>query len=218
MNEISTILNKQGYLIEDSFFEDELIQNILNALVVGFQKDRVINVNTDGIKLKTINGDELLSSIPQITTIYNKIKMILLKSFPLLVDLKDKTIGISANLIEGTHDNFRMHFDRNQLTVVIYLNTLNCLPLSIFPNVRVDVKNISEKPKFSLSDKTSVDIFPLQGRTIIFYGNRTYHGVVNKEGAFLNVKRYTLQFAFDFDYFEYGNEPYYGKTDKIIND
>lgn len=212
MAEIKSTLDNEGYIIIDSFLDNELIQKVSKELIIGFLHEEVINVNVDGIKLKSLNGDELLSLIPSVGDLFRRTKEKLSYSFSSVVELKDKKIGISANLIEGDHDNFRMHFDRNQLTVVIYLNTLNCLPLSIFPNVRVDIKNMSEKPEFSLSDKNAIDIYPLQGRAIIFYGNRTLHGVVNKEGASPLEKRYTLQFAFDFYDFDYGNESYYGKT------
>lgn len=215
MTGIKTSLDNIGYLTIDSFVEIRIAEKIMKELIIGFKSPEVIHVDMDDIKLKTLNGSLLLDMIPLVGELYNNVRISLSESFPSLVELNDKKIGISANLIEGGGcDNFRMHFDRNQLTIVIYLNTLNCLPLTIFPNIRMDIKNTTHKPDFSISDKSAVDIYPVQGRTIIFYGNRTWHGVVNKDGSDSNTKRYTLQFAFDFDHFDYDNENYYGKITK----
>lgn len=111
--------------------------------------------------------------------------------------------------MSGTYYEFRMHFDRNQVTVVIYLNENQNYPLVLYPNIRMDPFEIYYKELFTLELKTPIRIYPKPNLAVVFYGRRTFHGVINEEKLAASY-RYSLQFAFDLENRSYSDEDYYG--------
>jgi hypothetical protein len=61
-----------------------------------------------------------------------------------------------------------------------------------------------------LADHELISVYPKDNRCILFYGNRTFHGVFNDK-IFNSDGRFSLQFAFDFKKRNYEDEEYYGK-------
>jgi hypothetical protein len=53
-------------------------------------------------------------------------------------------------------------------------------------------------------------IYPRENLTVIFFGRRSFHGVLN-EPAGAGQARYSLQFAFDFGVNDYRGTKYYGE-------
>lgn len=206
-------LNDEGLIIIDPFIGDTLIKDTFREVSEAFNTE-YINVSSDDIFIKTLNGDKLLALCPNVGKVYKYVLDLLKSEFSEIHELTDKTIGISANFLSGQNDRFRLHFDRNQLTVVVYLNDLNVFPLVLYPNVRRDPLFVGVKDSFDLAAINPKSILPKQNLAVVFYGRRTFHGVTNEnpvEIAKQNPLRYSLQFAFDFDSFDYGEEDYYGK-------
>lgn len=211
MEKLISTLNSQGFLLLENFFSNEVVEKCLDELICAFQENEFTkSVNSDGIVIKTLNGDNLLVSCSSSKILYNDTFNYLKKEFGgHIFELQEKNIGISSNLLSGTSDQFRLHFDRNEVTVVIYLNYNQNYPLVLYPNIRLDPYELKKEESFILDEKIPIKIYPKPNLAIIFYGRRTFHGVLN-EGKLTDTFRYSLQFAFDLQNRSYFGQNYYG--------
>lgn len=212
---IDTELFKDGYYIGESFSSIDTINNIAEELKIAFESKNIIKVNNDGINIKTINGNELLSRSSSTRELYNRILVLLRETFGDVEELDDNKIGISANFLSKEENNFRLHFDRNQLTVVIYITNSNNFPLVVYPKMREDPRFYDGEgfpPVKSKKDVQPVKIYPKKGLGIVFWGRTTLHGVVFEPSRHSDAvqPRYSLQFAFDLHKSDYDGEAYYG--------
>lgn len=204
-------LERRGIFAKHGFFPSELMRRCVDEVTVAFgQGQQAKRVDGDGIHIRTQNGQQLLDKCPTVAKVHVFLREALKQSFSSLVDLEDQRIGISANCLEGAHDGFRLHFDRNQLTVVVYLNHCDDFPFVIYPNVRRDPKETITPDRFDLSRLGQQKIYPRENLMVIFFGRRSFHGVLN-EAADAGQARYSLQFAFDFGVNDYRGMQYYGE-------
>lgn len=208
---IKNQLDKNGYFIDGSFLSQSETDLLLSEIQLAFKAKEVIEVNHDGIVIQTLNGQDLLKLSPLTLKAYNHAYTLLKEEFPDLVKLKDQRIGISANYLNNVTQQFRLHFDRNQLTLVLYLNTCNAFPLQLYPLIRKDPRISGLKESFSTVDKAPIKVYPEPGLSVIFWGRRTLHGVILDEDVEKSdTNRYSLQFAFDLADSNYEGEDYYG--------
>jgi hypothetical protein len=204
-------LERRGVFAKHGFFPSELMRRCVDEVTVVFgQGQQAKRVDGDGIHIRTQNGQQLLDRCPAVAEVHALLREALGQSFSSLVDLEDQRIGISANCLEGAHDGFRLHFDRNQLTAVVYLNQCDDFPFVIYPNARRDPKETITAERFDLSRLECQKIYPRENLTVIFFGRRSFHGVLN-ESAGTGQARYSLQFAFDFGVNDYRGTKYYGE-------
>ena len=213
---LNDALDKNGYFVCEQLSSPELAYNISQELTSTFNGPDIIKVNDDGINIKTVNGNQLLTSSPSTEKLYRQVLAFLTKELGMIYELEDNKIGISANLLESCHDNFRLHFDRNQLTVVIYITESENFPLVLYPKMREDPRTYpgnSHPPVKPKEQTTPVKVYPEPGLGVLFWGRRTLHGISfenpNKQPTI--GARYSLQFAFDLTKTDYSGEQYYGK-------
>jgi hypothetical protein len=207
-----------NYIEIDGYANNEVIDCILKKFSNIYESHgyKGIFVNKDDIKIFTINGMNLLYNIPEVLTLYNYSYDYIKKNYyENLEHINEVDIAISANVLsyEKT-DKFRMHFDRNQVTCIIYLSDNPMMPLKLYPNVRPD-PIINGKVEFELSKNEPITIKPIKNKALIFNGNRTFHGVelqtIDNEVVF-NDLRYSLQFAFNLlKNINYTKGDYYGR-------
>jgi hypothetical protein len=207
-------LYKEGFVVIDNYVPNTIFQDLKQQIKHAFLSKGVIYVNNDGIVISTINGNELLSQSSLTSEIYKSTLDLLSNSFSKVFELDDNKIAISANRLSSENDQFRLHFDRNQLTIIIYLTCNYNFPLILYPLVRKDpriFKNEMNK-QINIKSHKQIKIYPEPGRSVIFWGRRTLHGIVfEKTGKKCVDDRLSLQFAFDLDKFNYDEEYYYGK-------
>lgn len=209
--DIKNQLEIKGYYIDSSFLSQNEAALLYSEIQLAFKSKEVIEVNHDEIIIQTLNGQDLLRLSPLTLKVYNYAYEQLKNVFPTLKKLKDQKIGISANYLNSVTQKFRLHFDRNQITLVLYLNTCNPFPLQLYPLIRSDPRISGLKESFSTRDIVPVKVYPAPGLSVIFWGRRTLHGVIlDDEVDKSDTNRYSLQFAFDLDESEYDDEDYYG--------
>lgn len=172
-------------------------------------------VNEDGIKIFTLNGLSLLTFIPEVLTLYNhSYTLIKEKYYNNLTHLTEVDVAISANILSSNNsDKFRMHFDRNQITCIIYLSNNPHMPLKLYPDVRLDPL-IYGKVEFELSNFQSVYIQPNINKALIFNGNRSFHGIeyTNNKKTVINDLRFSIQFGFNIaEKLNLPKDKYYGR-------
>lgn len=212
---ISDRLNRVGLVELDPFVDPSCAREALAELVNAFESGkRHIDVDADGITMRTLNGNTLLGLCPSVDDIYQYTLRSLRRELPDLHEISVKPIAVSANYMHGGNDKFRMHFDRHQLTAIVYLNDAPSMPLVAYPNVRRDPLVAGGKEPFDISGADRYVIEPRTNTGLVFFGSRTYHGIENRaaqtSGRPSGVERYSLQFGFDFTPCDYEGQSYYG--------
>ncbi|MEA5578502.1 hypothetical protein [Anabaena sp. UHCC 0451] len=206
-------LNEEGFVMIENYVQNTIVKELENQIKNAFTSEQVIYVNNDGIVISTINGNELLSRSPLTCELYKSTLNFLKSCFSEIVEIDDTTIGISANKLNSKNDRFRLHFDRNQLTIIIYLTANLNFPLVLYPLVRQDPRIFKDEmdKKINLIHNNKINIYPQPGLCVMFWGRRTLHGVIFEERKKNCIDdRLSIQFAFDLDNFSYDNEYYYG--------
>ena len=212
-------LNEEGFVLIENYIPTSIIEDLQKQIQLAFMSKDVIRVNNDGIIISTINGNELLSKSSLASEMYKLTFDLLSDSFFNVFELCDKRIAISANLLNSVNDGFRLHFDRNQITVVLYLSLNPSFPLILYPLVRKDprVFQSDANKRIDVKCEKKIKIYPKPGLAVVFWGRRTLHGVLcekteNAEGVTSTPSndRLSLQFGFDLDKFSYNGESYYG--------
>jgi hypothetical protein len=208
-------LNRIGLVELDPYVDPSCARDALAELKNAFESaKRHIEVDADGITMRTLNGDTLLRLCPSVGHIYQYTLRSLRREMPDLHEISVKPIGVSANYLSDGNDKFRMHFDRHQLTTIVYLNDAPSMPLIAYPNVRRDPLVAGGKEPFEISKADRYVIEPRTNTGLVFFGSRTYHGIENRaaqtRGQSSRVERYSLQFGFDFTHCDYEGQDYYG--------
>ena len=208
-------LNRVGLVEIDPYVDPSYARDALAELANAFgSSKRYIDVDADGITMRTLNGTALLGLCPSVAYVYQYTLHSLRREMPDLHEISVKPIAVSANYLRGRNDKFRMHFDRHQLTAIVYLNDAPSMPLIAYPNVRRDPLIAGGKEPFDISTADRYVIEPRTNAGLVFFGSRTYHGIesrVEQEGDQANrVERYSLQFGFDFTPCDYEGQSYYG--------
>lgn len=210
INKLAKQFSRQGYVVIDELIPTNICEKIVNDIKLVRQNSDFIEVNLSGSNFETINGSLLLNQIPEIKSLHEACKEIASSiTGKMLEELENKQIGISLNVIHPKN-NFQLHYDRNEITIVLYLNTVEGGGMKAFPRFRV-----SSNPASSVflqrilnrleSTKQRISFFPffkrilvqpLPGRAFIFEGKETLHSVTVVNGE---TSRFSLQFAYDID-------------------
>jgi hypothetical protein len=216
--------------LKDSFFENgyQIFENYLEAGMAGQLAKEIIghmsvagtSVDDDGIKMLTANGEKLINSVPSVNQFHRRILTMLQTRIPSLHALKDSAVGVSANAMLAQCDHrFRYHFDRHEITAIIYLESGSGMPLLMYPRIRKDPRapgsSSPEPERFCLDTKSPVVVEPHSGRMVVFEGRRTFHGVqahVLQKDLSALTPRVSLQFGFDSQFLTFEGEKYYGRT------
>jgi hypothetical protein len=169
-------------------------------------------VNTDGINMHTLNGEFLIEQIPEIKVIHDKFYDILKTQILNLMSLDDIAVGISTNILRAEEGHtFRLHFDRHEYTVVIYLSDNNNFPFRIFPNIRTDPRTEVSQWLYDQKEVNPITVTPKVGKAVVFKGRTCLHGVELVRGVIKEQHRISLQFGFDTKYKNFYDEKYYGR-------
>jgi hypothetical protein len=218
-SQIDKLFNEGLFYIDNEFFSTYSINldNWALELKNCFYNPNyeIKQVNNDGIKIKTINGDLLFLYSPETAKAY---KAILNHFTPLLktglFEIENKKIAYSENFITND-DSFRFHFDRNDFTVVFYLSDAPKFPLVMYPLVRPNgmlklfIRGTLMRYawfKYVTLFKKKYVIYPKIGKIVCFLGNQNLHGIsASKESNDMN--RFSVQLAFNFT----------NKNEQIIN-
>ena len=221
---------RDGFLVMDSFLAPHECTAIIAAVDELNGLDRLIRVDRAGrtsiSRFATINGTELEESIPRVAELYAEIRDFVRKVVSeSLTPLENKSIGVSIN-VTAPGQQFAMHYDRNAVTAVIYLNTVERGgQMEFYPRHRILlaartnplVKRLQHL--LDICTKSAVwkrlsgqrrMVSPQAGRMLVFRGNRCLHGVQPVEGM---TARYSLQLAYDMPTTSFGRSEttdYYG--------
>ncbi|MEM1189397.1 MAG: hypothetical protein AAGI72_12780 [Pseudomonadota bacterium] len=212
---LSKRLEADGYAMLPGLVPESLVAAAATELREAFSAADTIQVDSDGINITTLNGADLLSRSEATGDLYTLVLDHLRAELGEVFEVEDQRIGISANLLTAESNQFRFHFDRNQLTVIIYISASSNFPLVLYPLMRDDPRHFPEDappPVKGRDEEQAVKVYPRPGLVIAFWGRRTIHGIrfeAPQDGQSI-APRYSLQFAFDLEDSDYRGENYYG--------
>lgn len=201
---------KQGYLIQENFVSPEQCTHFLD-LVAQLQQNQDLElihraVRGHPLHYKVINGQQIESGIPEIDQFYRQLTDFVRRiSSDDMTPLKDKLVGVNIN-VTPAGGTYRWHYDRNAVTVLVYLNEVSGGEIEVYPLFRIYLKG--RGPAFlqrwldwfvqlnvvrQLFGKKIV-VKPAQGRTVALRGNRCLHSVRPVQGE---QERVNIVMAFD---------------------
>jgi 2OG-Fe(II) oxygenase superfamily len=186
---------KQGYAVQDQFFSVAQCNHFLEMITQFRQGQGQVlpeihrKVRGRSLRYKVIDGEKIEQHLPKIAQLYRQINELVREiSNQDLVPLDNKKVGVNVNITErgGT---YQWHYDRNAVTVLLYLNEVTGGELEFYPNYRIFLKN--KGPNFlqqCLDNLLRVgvvrDLFgkkvtvkPAPGRLVVMKGNRSLHSV-----------------------------------------
>jgi len=185
---------KQGYAVLDQFFSVAQCNHFLE-MITQFRQGHILpeihrKVRGRSLRYKVIDGEKIEQHLPEIAQLYRQINELVreINMNQDLVPLDNKKVGVNVNITErgGT---YQWHYDRNAVTVLLYLNEVTGGELEFYPNYRIFLKN--KGPNFlqqCLDNLLRVgvvrDLFgkkvtvkPAPGRLVVMKGNRSLHSV-----------------------------------------
>lgn len=220
---------ENGYLIFENFIKKKEISELKEKITTTFNSKNTIKVCLKKSKFETINGSIIDENIPELTIFYDHTIYKIVNSLKdNLSTLTDRRIGLSINKTSQGH-NFQAHFDRNQITAVMYISeNFQGGSMLMHPRVRILLKgyekNLFKKTTQRIIDKIiktsiylklfskSIEVIPKEGTLLIFEGNKTLHEVK----PVLTGERITIQLAYDEPNKIYQSDDYYGAVKNEI--
>jgi hypothetical protein len=201
---------KQGYLVQDYFFTAEQCTHFLD-LITQFQQRQSLAVIHRAVlgrplHYKVIDGIQIEQDLPEIQELYERLNLFVRDISGMeMVPLKNKQVGVNVNITPhgGT---YRWHYDRNAVTVLLYLNEVQGGEIEFYPLYRLLLKG--KIPAFwqRLLDKVlqvmlvrriigdRIIVRPMQGRMVVMRGNKCLHSVRPVKG---DQERINIVLAYD---------------------
>ena len=200
-----------GYEVFDGVLSEPHCASLAEQVAAAMAQS-CIEVDRDGIRIQTLNGQTLVAAIPELQLLHDNIHARLAESIAGLLMLDDLPVAISANLLRpGQGHAFRYHFDRNEHTAVLYLSDCADLPLCLHPNIRTDPMDGEATWHYRQDTRQPIRIDPRPGRLVCFHGRTTLHGVIPDSAPHSKCDRVSLQFAYDTRRRSFENQEYYGR-------
>lgn len=189
---------QRGYLCVEGALDPEFCR----ATIEGLARASMINVESRDLRgatrFLTLNGDELLARAPRLEWLYEQFGLLVSSiTGKTYVALDNRSVGLSLNYTPPG-GGFVRHLDRNEITVSLYLNSVDAGELSIWPNAVSPLLDMFGRYKLPLALRATrlrkpIDIPPRTG-TVVVFSRRTVHAVSPVAGSRARV---SVIMAFD---------------------
>jgi hypothetical protein len=216
--ELPATYRRDGYLALREALDPGICRNTIGSLT-GASMIEVESSNLRGTtRFLTLNGNELIQRAPWLMDAYRSFADTLSQlTSDTYLPLDNLRVGLSLNYtLPG--GSFVPHFDRNAITVSLYLNEVAHGELSIWPNIVSPLLDLAGKYKLPLALRLSrfrppIDIPPRVG-TLVVFSRRTVHSVAPVSGS---KARVSVIMAFDRPGVSFAHVPdYYGVGTKRV--
>jgi hypothetical protein len=184
---------QRAYAVQDSFLTEEQIEQFMQA-ITQFRASHTLPtiqraVQGRALRYTVIDGEKIEQHLPEIAQLYRDVGAFVQEvSNEQMTTLEHTTIGVNVNIMLGG-DSYRWHYERNAVTVILYLNRVEGGALELYPHYRILLprnapsfmqKWLDRFLQISLvrslfSRKQSVA--PLPGRMLLMYGRTCLHSV-----------------------------------------
>jgi hypothetical protein len=200
----------QGYLLQDQFVSPETCTHLLD-LVSQFQNQQDLELIHRAVRgrplhYKVINGQQIASDIPEIDQLYrNLTTFVRLISSDDMEPLQETLVGVNVN-VTPAGGTYRWHYDRNAVTLLLYLNEVHGGEIEIYPCFRIYLHGrgpafvqrwldwFVRLPVVRRLFGKKIVVAPAPGRMVAIRGNRSLHSVRPVQGE---QERVNIVMAFD---------------------
>jgi 2OG-Fe(II) oxygenase superfamily len=129
-----------GLQTVDNFLEQRECDSILNSIQTYRAKHEVPLIYRQerkrSLRYSVINGEEISGRLPQIQALYHCMLNVVRTGISQdLVPLPDRKVCVNVN-ITPQGGEYRWHYDRNAVTVILYLNEVEGGEIEAYPNYR----------------------------------------------------------------------------------
>jgi hypothetical protein len=205
-------LEEKGCLVFEEYLSPKITRGLLGEVQSYKKKNTLQEIHRPmkprPLRYKVIDGEIIKNSFTRIWDLYqNKVLQLAREQSGLDLNVLDsEKVGVNINIMAPQLSTYRWHYDRNAVTAILYLNTVEGGETVLFPNYRILLKNkrlstlqqsldrgIHFPPLRSLFVKKSV-VPPKSGKLVMMAGNKCWHSVRALQG---NEERINIIFAYD---------------------
>jgi hypothetical protein len=143
----ASVLHEQGYAVIEQFLPDGECQEVLQSIEDYRKDEKLIQVDHQALliratkKFLTLNGQDIDENLPAVRELYTRINEVVnAATGKIYHPLENRAIGLSIN-ITPPGGQFGWHYDRNEITAILYLNEVEEGQLELYPNYRFLLKD-----------------------------------------------------------------------------
>jgi hypothetical protein len=154
------------------------------------------------LRYRVIDGDRISHSLPRVVSLYRDVLALVRRLEPRLEPLSNRTAGLNVNFTPPGGE-YRWHYDRNSVTAILFLNTVNGGATEMYPHYRLYLGRLKDTRVQRFLDTTlrhltrfvrPLVVEPSAGRMILMRGDRCLHSVRRVEGE---EERVSVIMSFD---------------------
>jgi hypothetical protein len=187
-------LVSQGFQVIENYYTTEQCERLLQDI----QEFRGAHELTElyrpvkgrSLRYSVIDGEQIRQHLPVLQDVYtNEFQKVVSRLAGEKMDpLANIKSGVNVNILPSGRSEYRWHYDRNYVTVILYLNEVRGGDTEMYPKYRILLKNPSSRMQkmldamlgFSLLRaivRKKVTVSPKAGKLVVMQGNRTWHSV-----------------------------------------
>jgi 2OG-Fe(II) oxygenase superfamily len=154
------------------------------------------------LRYRVIDGDRVFDSLPGVLSLYGDVLAIVRRYDPRLGPLANQTARLNVN-VTPPGGEYRWHYDRNSVTAILFLNTVEGGHTEMYPNCRIHLDRWKDRAVQRVCDDVvrrvicltrPLVVAPSPGRMIMMRADRCLHSVRKVEG---HEDRVSVIMAFD---------------------
>ncbi len=205
-------LNDLGCQIVDGYFDSKNCISLLREIAEYRKSNSLLEIHRPmkarALRYKVIDGITIKDNFPSIWNSYSQsiLQLVREQSGIDLEIMGNQKVGVNINIMAPQLSSYRWHYDRNKVTAILYLNTVEGGETVLFPNYRIllngkkmtGIQRILDSAiqipviRSIFSERTIVE--PQAGRLVIMNGKRCWHSVRPLQGE---EERINIIFAYD---------------------
>jgi hypothetical protein len=183
----------KGYCVRHDFLNEQECEYYLSLIADYRRKHPLQEIyrpsRERSLNYKVIDGLKIKEYLPEIEQLYANVNRIINQTVgEILEPLKNAQVAVNIN-ITSPGGEYRWHYDRNKITAILYLNTVEGGETECYPNYRLFLEKYRySKPQQWLDNllrlKTMRRVFgkqlllkPRAGNLVLMRANRCLHSV-----------------------------------------
>jgi hypothetical protein len=194
------MLRKEGLTVVEDYLSGEERRRLLASIeTYATSHDLPLIVRQErerSLRYRVIDGDAIYTSLPELVTLYERVWELVKQETPQLELLPNRTASVNVN-ITPPGGEYRWHYDRNAVTAILFLNSVEGGETEMYPNFRLHLGRGKDSAAQRMLDsllrlirplRRKVVVAPAPGRMIVMHGDRCLHSVRRVErGNRVNV-------------------------------
>ena len=203
-------VERDGYALADAIAEGDECARLAGA-IVRYAAEHPLPLiertcSDRALRYSVIDGEAIAQSLPEVAAIFEEMRRALATATGReVLPLADARAAINVN-ITSPGGEYRWHYDRNPLTAIVYLNSVEGGAIELHPRYRLFLGRLRHSKLQRLIDcvlrwrwmralaAEPVVISPAGGRVVAMNGLRCLHSVRRVERG----TRIALVFAYDY--------------------